>query len=71
MIFWYKYCSSLLYFHSGLRTGTGGVTEINYRSTDIVNNRKSDIIGQKTALKKFSKTNKATKPEIGNQYKTI
>ena len=34
-IFQYDFCgSSLLLFHSGLGTGSGGVTEISYRSTD-------------------------------------
>ena len=36
-IFQYDFCgSSLLLFHSGLGNGSGGVTEINYRSTDRV-----------------------------------
>ena len=36
-IFQYNFCGSfLLLFHSELGTGSGGVTEINYRSTDTV-----------------------------------
>ena len=59
------------YFYSGLRTGSGGITEINYRSTDIVNYRNTDTVRQKTALRQFSKTNKTPKPDNRNQYKTI
>ena len=51
-----------------LRNGGGGVTVINYRSTDIVNYRKTDTVGQNTALRQFSKTNKTTKPDNRNQY---
>ena len=56
------------YFYSGLRNGSGGVTETNYRSTDIVNYKKTDTVGQNTALRQFSKTNKTTKPDNRNQY---
>ena len=59
-----------LYFYSGLRNGGGGVTVINYRSTDIVNYRKTDTVGQNTALRQFSKTNKTTKPDNRNQYQS-
>ena len=59
------------YFYSGLRTGSGGITEINYRSTGIVNYRNTDTVRQKTALRQFSKTNKTPKPDNRNQYKTI
>ena len=41
--------------YSGLRTGSGGVTEINYRRTDIVNYRNTDTVKQKTVLRQFSK----------------
>ena len=61
----------LLYFYSGLKTGSGGVTEINYRITYIVNYRNTDTVVQKTALRQLSKTNKRTKTDIRNQYKTI
>ena len=54
-------------FYSGLRTGSGGVTEINYRSTDIVNYSKTDSVGQRTANRQFPKTNKTTEPDIRNQ----
>ena len=57
-----------LNFYSGLRNGSGGVIEINYRSTDIVNYRETDRVGQNTALRQFSKTNKTTKPDNRNQY---
>ena len=70
-IFRYKYCSLLLYFNSGLRTGNGRVTEINNRSTDIVNYRNTDTVRQKTAIRQFSKTNKTTTPDNRNQYETI
>ena len=55
-------------FSSGLRTGSGVVTEINYRTTDIVNYRKTDTVGQNTALRQFSKRKKTTKPDDKNQY---
>ena len=55
-------------FFSGLRNGSGGVTKINYRSTNIVNNRKTDTVRRNTALRQFSKTNEKTKPDNRNQY---
>ena len=57
-----------LFFYSGIRNGSGGVTEINYKSTDIVNYRKTDLLGKNTALRQFSKTNKTTIPDNKNQY---
>ena len=51
---------SLLLFHSGLGTGSGGVTEISYRSTDSVR--------QNTSLTQFFKTNQTIKPDNRNQY---